>query len=82
MKKKFSPVVKIVNVRCILAIVVQNSWSIFQLDINNAFLYYDLVEDVYISLFEGYFDKTDTCVYKLIKSLYGRKQALRKWNKK
>nr|GEX20323.1 ribonuclease H-like domain-containing protein [Tanacetum cinerariifolium] len=58
------------------------SWPIYQLDINNAFLYGDLVEDVYLSLPGGYFDKNDKRVCKLVKSLYGSKQAPRKWNEK
>ncbi|XP_071694856.1 uncharacterized mitochondrial protein AtMg00820-like [Rutidosis leptorrhynchoides] len=32
-------VVKMITVRCILNLVVQNNWTLFQLDINNAFLY-------------------------------------------
>ncbi|GJT72124.1 ribonuclease H-like domain-containing protein [Tanacetum coccineum] len=52
-EETFSPVVKIVTVTCILALSVQNNWSVYQLDINNAFLYGDLVEDVYMSLPEG-----------------------------
>ncbi|GJW68797.1 ribonuclease H-like domain-containing protein [Tanacetum coccineum] len=61
---------------------VHNNWLVFQLDINNGFLYGDLVEDVYMSLLYGYSDKNDTRVCKLVKSLYGLKQAPRKWNEK
>ncbi|GJV73226.1 putative RNA-directed DNA polymerase [Tanacetum coccineum] len=66
-EEKFSPVVKIVNVRCILSLAVFNSWLVYQLDVNNAFLYGDLVEDVYMSLPEGYFSKDDKRVCKLVK---------------
>ncbi|GJV13211.1 ribonuclease H-like domain-containing protein [Tanacetum coccineum] len=41
----FSPMVKMVTVRCLISIDVMNGWSLYQLDINNAFLYGDLVED-------------------------------------
>ncbi|GKB99963.1 ribonuclease H-like domain-containing protein, partial [Tanacetum coccineum] len=54
--------------RCILSLSVQYDWPIFQLDINNAFLYGDLVEDVYMSLPDGYLDKDDKRVCKLVKS--------------
>ncbi|GJU60800.1 ribonuclease H-like domain-containing protein [Tanacetum coccineum] len=61
---------------------VQNDWNVYQLDINNAFLYRELDEDVYMSLSEGYFSKNDKRVSKLEKSLYGLKQAPKKWNEK
>ncbi|GKE74975.1 ribonuclease H-like domain-containing protein [Tanacetum coccineum] len=81
-EETFSHVVKIVSVGCLLTIVVHNSWPIFQLDINNSFLYGELIEDVYMSIPEGYFDKADNRVCKLVKNLYGLKQAPRKWNEK
>nr|GEV18014.1 putative ribonuclease H-like domain-containing protein [Tanacetum cinerariifolium] len=54
-EETFSPIVKMVSVRCVLSLVMQNQWSIFQLDVNNAFMYRELDEDVYMSLPDGYY---------------------------
>ncbi|GJS23294.1 ribonuclease H-like domain-containing protein [Tanacetum coccineum] len=51
-EETFSPVVKMVTIRCLLNIVMFNSWPV---DVNNAFLYGDLDEIVYIKPPEGYF---------------------------
>ncbi|KAM0038353.1 putative RNA-directed DNA polymerase [Helianthus debilis subsp. tardiflorus] len=81
-EETFSPVVELVTVRCIIALAVQNSWNLYQLDVNNAFLYGDLNEDVFMSLPEGYGSNNVSKVCKLNKSLYGLKQAPRMWNEK
>ncbi|GJV03027.1 ribonuclease H-like domain-containing protein [Tanacetum coccineum] len=77
----FSHVVKMVTVRFLLNIVVSNSWHVFQLDVNNAFLYGDLAETVCIKPLEGYFPSRNK-VCRLKKSLYGLKQPPRQWNAK
>lgn len=50
------------------------------MDVYNAFLQNDLYEEVYIELPEGFRKQGEKKVYKLLKSLYGLKQALRRWN--
>ncbi|GKA40005.1 putative reverse transcriptase domain-containing protein [Tanacetum coccineum] len=55
-KQRRIPIVKVRwNLRCLLNIVVFNSWPVFQLDVNNAFLYGDFNETVYMKPPEGYF---------------------------
>ncbi|GKB63850.1 multidrug resistance-associated protein 3 [Tanacetum coccineum] len=69
--------------RCVIALSVTNNWPLFQLDVNNAFLYGDLDEDIYMTIPKGFASKDNkNKVCKLVKSLYGLKQAPRKWNEK
>ncbi|GKA76699.1 ribonuclease H-like domain-containing protein [Tanacetum coccineum] len=80
-EETFSSVVKMVTVRCLLNITVFNSWPVFQLDVNNAFLYGDFNETMYMKPPEGYFPSGNK-VCRIKKSLYGLKQAPRQCNVK
>jgi hypothetical protein len=78
----FSPVVKPATIHLILSIVVMHGWSLRQLDINNAFLYGNLEETIFMHQPPGFRDTSKPdYVCKLKKSIYGLKQAPRQWYK-
>lgn len=63
-------------VHCLLAVAAAQDWSLYQLDVHNAFFHDDLHEEIYISLPPGLQRKRENLVCSLYKSLYGLKQAL------
>jgi hypothetical protein len=63
--------------------VAQNGWKIHQIDVKTTFLNGDLKENVFMSQPEGFVVKgQEHKVCKLIKSLYGLKQASCVWYEK
>lgn len=66
------------TVRCLIVIAAHRGWFLHQIDINNAFLHGDLHEEVYMVVSEG-LANPENKVCKLVKSLYGLKQASRQW---
>ncbi|XP_070029063.1 secreted RxLR effector protein 161-like [Nicotiana sylvestris] len=49
----FSPIAKMVTVRSVIALAVGKDWSLYQMDVFNAFLQGDLLEEVYMDLPQG-----------------------------
>jgi hypothetical protein len=76
----FSPVVRPVTVRLILSLALTSGWRLHQLDVNNAFLYGLLHDEVYMEQPPGYIDPLfPRHVCRLKRALYGLKQAPRAW---
>jgi len=67
----FSPVVKIIIVRMLLALSSINNRFIHQLDVNNAFLHGDLHKYVYMEIPQGVNPHKQNQVCKHKKFLYG-----------
>ena len=79
----FSPVVKLVSIRIVLALVVLLDLELKQLDVKTTFLHGDLDEDIFMEQLEGFLQhQKERLVCKLKKSLYGLKQSPRQWYKK
>ncbi|KAJ9537478.1 hypothetical protein OSB04_030211 [Centaurea solstitialis] len=77
----FSPVTMLKSIRIRMAISAYFNYEIWQMDVKTAFLNGKLTEDVYMEQPEGFEDpKNPNKVCKLLKSIYGLKQASRSWN--
>nr|GEY30822.1 hypothetical protein [Tanacetum cinerariifolium] len=48
---------KSIGNKCVIALSVTSNWPLFQLDVNNAFLYGDLDEDIYMTIPKGFASK-------------------------
>ena len=78
----FAPVAKFTSFRVLVALAAANGWTLRQFDVETAFLYADLEEEVYVRPpkgFEEYDEEGNALVWLLHKSLYGLRQAPRNW---
>ena len=77
----FSPVVRMDTFRAILALIPKKGLKLHQMDVKGAYLNGTLQETIYMQQPEGCEDGTGH-ICKLVKTLYGLKQAGCKWNNK
>jgi hypothetical protein len=79
-EETFAPVAKMNSVRTLISCAVNFDWSIYQMDVKNAFLHGDLHEEVYMQIPPGFESSYNTKrVLRLHRSLYGLKQSPRAW---
>jgi hypothetical protein len=78
----FSPVAKIGSIRTVLTLAAMMDWELDSMDVKNAYLQSPVDGDIYVKLPPGYQQKNERgeeLVGKLVKSLYGLRQAARNW---
>lgn len=81
--ESYAPTAKMDSIRTILAIAAAEDTEILQFDVKTAFLHGELSEEIYMNLPVGYnIPNSSGQVRRLLKSLYGLKQASRVWNEK
>ncbi|GKE34603.1 zinc finger, CCHC-type containing protein, partial [Tanacetum coccineum] len=79
----YAPVARITTIRLLLALAAIHNLVIHQMDVKTAFLNGDLDEEVYMKQPEDFvMPGNEHKVCKLVKSLYGLKQALKQWHQK
>ena len=80
-KETFAPTVRYATIRIILAIAALEDLELRSVDISHAYLNGELEEEIYMQQPEGFEVGGLDYVCRLLKSLYGLKQAARVWNK-
>ena len=78
-KETFAPIAKMNTVRVSLSVAFNCGWSLYQMDVKNAFLHGELQEEVYMQPPPGYDCLKGNMVCKLHKEIYGLKQSPRAW---
>ena len=82
-QETFLPVTQYEAIRFLLAHAALENWEIEALNIKTVFLYGELNEEIYMEQPEGFVKKgQEGHVCRLLKAIYGLKQASRTWNKK
>ena len=76
----YVPVTRLETVRLLLSLAAKNEWQVHHLDVKTTFLNGEICEDVYVTHPERFEIKgKENMVYKLLKALYGLRQAPRAW---
>jgi hypothetical protein len=80
----FAPTVSYTSVKILLALSAANGWHLVGVDVNTAFLYAEMKEEVYMRHPDGLDVPCDKAgspmLLRLMRSLYGTKQANRNWS--
>lgn len=77
----WSPTARWNSIRTLLALAASEKLDVYQLDIDSAYLYGELDEEIYMKQPEGFVDaKHPDWVLRLKRALYGLKQSGRVWN--
>ena len=76
----YSPVVDTSSIRALMALIAKHDLEAQQVDMNSAFLNSTLEEEIYMEQPKGYDDKSNN-VLRLVKAIYGLKQASQCWYK-
>ena len=80
-EETFAPTAKFVTIRNIISLATNLRWLLEQADIDTAFLWSKIREDIFMQEPEGHIDEQHPdYVCKLQKSLYGLKQSAHLWN--
>jgi hypothetical protein len=79
----YAPVARITSIRVLIALASIYKLVVHQINVKTAFLNGDLDKEVYMDQPEGFvLPGNERKVCKLVKSLYGLKQALKQWHEK
>uniref|UniRef100_A0A2N9H6H8 Integrase catalytic domain-containing protein n=1 Tax=Fagus sylvatica TaxID=28930 RepID=A0A2N9H6H8_FAGSY len=80
-EETFSPVAMLKSIRILLSIAAHYDYEIWQMDVKTAFLNGNIREEIYMDQPVGFISHgQESKVCKLMKSIYGLKQASRSWN--
>ncbi|UYV84129.1 hypothetical protein LAZ67_X001289 [Cordylochernes scorpioides] len=78
-QETYAPVINLAVIRVLITLSLNMKWYNRHLDVDNAYLYGDLEEEIYMLLPEGV-ERKDNEVYKLLRPIYGLRQSGRNWN--
>jgi hypothetical protein len=79
----YSPIARLTIIHVLLLLTVSNGLLIYQMDVKTTFFNGELEEKIYMTQPDGFVVKgQEDKVCKLVKFLYGLKQALKQWYEK